>query len=123
MHVHRSRFGMVRRAAKVRLNLAKARWMRQNTPMKRITLAALLVVMTATTVSRAEDRTITREELRDKIAGYWIGQLVGNYLGFPFENVFQDEPCPVFVDRYYDVRDAEKVKLNDQDLRGFTLAR
>jgi hypothetical protein len=65
-------------------------------------------------------RTITREDLREKIAGYWLGQLVGNYLGFPFENVFQEEPCPVFVDRYYDARDAGKVKLNDQDLRGYT---
>jgi hypothetical protein len=33
-------------------------------------------------------RTIAQDELRDKIAGYWIGQLVGNYLGFPFEGTY-----------------------------------
>lgn len=82
-------------------------------------LPACVIAVASVTLNAAE-RTITREGLRDKIAGYWIGQLAGNYLGFPFENVFQDEPCPVFVDRYYDVRDAGKVKLNDQDLRGFT---
>lgn len=67
----------------------------------------------------AAEREISREELKDKIAGYWIGQLVGNYMGFPFENVYQDEPVPVFVNRYYNYLDAGDVRLNDKDLRGF----
>lgn len=86
--------------------------------MNRLLLAGALAW--AAQAATAEQRTIAREHLRDKIAGYWIGQLVGNYLGFPFENVYQDEPCPVLVDRYYDARDAGQVKLNDQDLRGYT---
>ena len=70
-------------------------------------------------VSFGETRLISKEELTDKITGFWIGQLVGNYMGFPFENVYQDKPCPIFVDRYYTYKDADKVKMNDKDLRGF----
>ena len=40
-------------------------------------------------------RRIPEKKLRDKIAGYWIGQLAGNYTGFPFENLYVDEPIPV----------------------------
>lgn len=68
----------------------------------------------------ARERTISKEELTDKIAGYWIGQLVGNYMGFPFENLYVDEPVPVFVDRYYHYQNAGELKINDKDLRGFT---
>ena len=70
-------------------------------------------------VSFGETRLISKEELTDKITGFWIGQLVGNYMGFPFENVYQDKACPIFVDRYYTYKDADKVKMNDKDLRGF----
>jgi hypothetical protein len=49
----------------------------------------------------AAERTMTRDQLIEKISGFWIGQLVGNYLGFPFENVYVEEPIPVLVDRYY----------------------
>lgn len=64
-------------------------------------------------------RTIPQDELRDKIAGYWIGQLVGNYLGFPFEGTYTAEAVPVFIDRYYDFRDDSILAINRNDLRGY----
>lgn len=36
---------------------------------------------------------IKADVLRDKIAGAWIGQMVGNIYGLPFENKFVDEPA------------------------------
>lgn len=68
----------------------------------------------------AQERKIAKEVLRDKIAGYWIGQLVGNYLGFPFENVYVEEPVPVLVDRYYTALDAGDLTINAGDARGYT---
>ncbi|MGI6456679.1 MAG: ADP-ribosylglycohydrolase family protein [bacterium] len=66
-----------------------------------------------------EERTITREELLDRIHAFWVGQLVGNYMGFPFENVYVEEPIPFLVDRYYTWQDDPEIKLNRQDIRGF----
>ena len=37
---------------------------------------------------------ISLAELEDKIAGAWIGQLIGNIYGLPFENRFIAEPGP-----------------------------
>ena len=64
-------------------------------------------------------RKITQKELEDKIAGYWIGQLVGNYLGFPFEGTYLEDAVPVFVDRYYDAMDDSSLMINRNDLRGY----
>jgi hypothetical protein len=36
--------------------------------------------------------TISVEELRDKIAGAWIGQMIGNIYGLPHENKYIDAP-------------------------------
>ncbi len=69
--------------------------------------------------SLAVERTISKEELMDKITGYWIGQLVGNFMGFPLETVYNEEPCPVFIDRYYNYGNAGTIKINDQDRRGY----
>jgi ADP-ribosylglycohydrolase len=91
-------------------------------PMKRLVncCAVLLAVSLPCSALFAAERTISREELHDKIWGYWLGQLVGNYMGFPFENVYQEEPVPVLVDRYYDgYRDAGTVRMNDRDARGY----
>jgi ADP-ribosylglycohydrolase len=82
-------------------------------------LMTVLLLVSAFQVTAVE-RSISDAELTDKIAGYWIGQLVGNYMGFPFENVYVDEPVPVLVDRYYTFKDVDKVKINDKDLRGYT---
>lgn len=35
---------------------------------------------------------ISLSQLKDKVAGAWIGQMVGNIYGLPFENKFIDEP-------------------------------
>ncbi len=69
-------------------------------------------------VTSQEYRNISQKELRSKIEGYWLGQLVGNYMGFPFEFVFSEEPAPVFVDRYYNVTDSAGIKMNHTDRRG-----
>jgi hypothetical protein len=37
-------------------------------------------------------QTISVEELRDKIAGAWIGQMIGNIYGLPHENKYIDAP-------------------------------
>lgn len=65
-------------------------------------------------------RTISQDELRDKISGYWIGQLVGNFMGFPFENAYKEEPIPIFVDKYYQFDDDDSLKINRNDIRGYT---
>jgi ADP-ribosylglycohydrolase len=67
----------------------------------------------------ASERTITRESLIEKLSGFWIGQLVGNYLGFPFENVYVDEPIPVLVDRYYTPFNAGSLRINRDDARAY----
>ena len=52
-----------------------------------ILLAALLVLSCADS-----KKEITRTQLKDKIAGAWIGQMVGNIYGLEYENKFVDEP-------------------------------
>ena len=51
-------------------------------------MIAVLAVSSATLVTGADakERVISEEELIDKLSGFWIGQLLGNYIGFPFEN-------------------------------------
>lgn len=47
---------------------------------------------------RQEAREISYDTLRDKIAGSWLGQMVGNIYGLSYENKFIDEPGqPPFV--------------------------
>lgn len=72
--------------------------------IKRIILSSLFILL-ALVGTAQEFRTITEKELKEKIAGYWIGQLAGNYIGFPFENLYTEEPIPVFVDRYMNYKD------------------
>jgi len=92
--------------------------------MKSITLTVLfalnLLLFPAFMLS-AETATIDRDTLRDKIMGYWLGQLVGNYMGFPFENLYLNEAIPIDIDRYYDFRDADKydLKMNLNDRRAY----
>ena len=78
-----------------------------------------LSLVTATFTIRAQQyKTISKKELRNKIEGFWLGQLVGNYMGFPFEFVFSEDPSPVFIDRYYNVTDSAGIKINHTDRRG-----
>ncbi len=39
-------------------------------------------------------KTIPMEVLKDKIAGAWIGQMIGNIYGLPHENKYINEPGP-----------------------------
>ncbi len=81
----------------------------------------LMLIMTLGLASSgtATEREISRDVLLDKLSGFWIGQLAGNYMGFPFENVYESEPCPFFVDRYYTWRDDPSIRMNRDDLRAY----
>ena len=59
--------------------------------MKRI-LPIVLLTLLAVSCTDSGKKEITRTELKDKIAGAWIGQLVGNIYGLEYENKFVDEP-------------------------------
>lgn len=79
----------------------------------------LVVVSIFATGTYAGERTISEKELLDKISGFWLGQLVGNYMGLPFENNYVDEPVPVFVDRVYTHSDDATLDINRNDWRGY----
>ena len=57
--------------------------------MKRILCILAIILLAA---SCCQQKEITRTELKDKIAGAWIGQMVGNIYGLEYENKFVDEP-------------------------------
>ena len=59
--------------------------------MKRI-VAILLATLLVASCSEKGKKEITRTQLKDKIAGAWIGQMVGNIYGLEYENKFVDEP-------------------------------
>ena len=86
-----------------------------------MTVAALALAPLAVADGlRAEERVISHDDLIDKLSGFWIGQLLGNYIGFPFENRYVEEPLPIFVDRIYTANyDGEPaLMINDRDRRG-----
>ncbi|WP_020529727.1 ADP-ribosylglycohydrolase family protein [Flexithrix dorotheae] len=91
--------------------------------MKNFTILILILSFILTSFSSNKKyKTISQNELRDKIHAYWLGQLVGNYVGFPFENVYVEEPIPILIDRYYTFEDYDPVnlKMNINDRRAFT---
>ena len=55
--------------------------------MKKKIVVTLLACMALCTAA-AQQKRIALDELRDKIAGAWLGQMVGNMYGLPFENKF-----------------------------------
>ena len=59
--------------------------------MKRLPILILAAVLLAG-CSGSRYREISRDELRSKIAGAWLGQMVGNIYGLEYENKFVDEP-------------------------------
>ena len=93
-----------------------------------ISLAALILALSFNI--QAEEKLISKTELRNKIAGYWMGQIVGNYVGFPFESLYNEKtgPMPVRIDRYinchsdYELLKGEwnELKIHCSDRRGFT---
>lgn len=70
-------------------------------------------------VAVAEEKIISESELKNRIAGFWIGQLVGNYMGFPFESTYLNEPIPIDIDRYYTFQDDDSLRINRNDLRAY----
>ena len=85
-----------------------------------IIAATVLSSLVAAPGLRAKERAISHEQLMDKLSGFWIGQLLGNYIGFPFENNYVEEPIPVLVDRVYtaDYDGDPALKINTKDRRG-----
>ena len=61
--------------------------------MKKALTGCLAAVLLASASPMGAAEKISKEELKDKIAGAWIGQMVGNIYGLPFENKFVDEPA------------------------------
>lgn len=67
--------------------------------------------------------SLFQDVLYDKLMGYWVGQLVGNFMGLPFEFTYWDEPMPLEPQTYYDEQTANATGLNvngpcETDLRG-----
>ncbi len=84
------------------------------------TIAGILIISLAfTTRGNGQERAISEKELHDKISAFWLGQLVGNYYGLPFENKYVDEAVPFLVNRVYTYKDDESILLNRYDWRGF----
>ena len=86
----------------------------------RYLLAAIFLLFSANVLPQSLKK-ISQDELRNKISGYWIGQCVGNYMGFPFEGTYTEDPVPVFVDRYYQFDDDSSLNINRNDIRGYCL--
>jgi len=87
--------------------------------MSKNSLIVLAVVVMMCPDVVAGERRLPQDELRNKLAGFWIGQLVGNFMGFPFESSYIDEPIPVLVDRYYTWDDTPELKIHRRDRRSF----
>lgn len=59
--------------------------------MKRIfIIISMLSILTS--CGTKTEKAISETELKDKIAGAWLGQMVGNIYGLEYENDFIDEP-------------------------------
>jgi len=83
-----------------------------------LTFISVAILLSSSSVFAGE-RAISEEELKDKISAFWLGQLVGNYYGLPFENKYVDEAVPILVDRVYTHADDESLELNRKDWRGY----
>ncbi len=82
-------------------------------------LAGILIIsLVFTHTGNGQERAISEKELNDKISAFWLGQLVGNYYGLPFENKYVDEAVPFLVNRVYTYKDDEAIILNRNDWRG-----
>jgi hypothetical protein len=61
---------------------------------KIILVALSFVVSISCFAGKPVTKKISCEELHDKIAGAWLGQMVGNIYGLAFENKFVENPGP-----------------------------
>lgn len=55
-------------------------------------IAAAALALVAGCTAAPQTYEISRDQLREKIAGAWLGQMVGNIYGLEYENKFVDEP-------------------------------
>ena len=66
--------------------------------MKKILYTVLAAVLAISCTGKPQTAEISYTELHDKIAGAWLGQMVGNIYGLEYENKFIEEPGePPFV--------------------------
>ena len=68
--------------------------------MFRLNVIALACLLPVLSTLNAEERIISKAELTDRVLGFWNGQLLGNYIGFPFENLYSEDAMPVLVELY-----------------------
>lgn len=94
-----------------------------NSPhLKKLLPVLLILVYFSSTKSYAQSyQYISQEALKDKIHAYWLGQLVGNYMGFPFENIYKEAPIPILIDRYFTAHDLDSfpLEMNQNDRRAY----
>lgn len=88
---------------------------------KLLPILLVLLYLPTSGVFAQNDLYISQEELKDKTHAYWLGQLVGNYMGFPFENVYKEAPIPILIDRYFTANDLDSfpLKMNHNDRRAY----
>ncbi len=60
-------------------------------------VTVLLLVPSLATGQSSDFHVIETGDFRDRVEGFWFGQLVGNYMGFPFENLYVEEPIPIVL--------------------------
>jgi hypothetical protein len=77
-------------------------------------LSTIAILLPASVLSgqRVHYKTIPVEVLKDKIAGAWIGQMIGNIYGLPHENKYISEPGPEKWPYGY-TRNLDKLKKYD----------
>jgi ADP-ribosylglycohydrolase len=57
--------------------------------------------------------SISGNDFRDKIEGYFVGQCVGNFMGLPFELSYNREMMPIEPQTYYDSSNAGDLRLRN----------
>jgi hypothetical protein len=73
-------------------------------------IVLILIFIQAVSLSAQK---ISKAELKDKIAGAWIGQIVGNIYGLPFENKFIDAPASESKFPFGYTKNLDKLKKYD----------
>jgi len=66
-------------------------------------------------------RHIPKSVLTDKLHGFWVGQMLGNFIGRPFEHRYVETPMPILVTKIYSFEDALERDLlaNDNHAGGY----
>lgn len=77
--------------------------------MKKICLCVCLLVFAL----QVPAQKISKAELKDKIAGAWIGQMIGNIYGLPFETKFIEQPASESRFPFGYTKNLEKLKKYD----------